>query len=271
MIIFNTMTGIIKEIHIFKNIHQLADFAVEKWAEISSAEMNSKGYFSVALSGGKTPVTFYKKLSGEKVFPWVKTHIFMVDERFVPYESDENNYHMINRTLLRHVNIAPRSVHPILTSELSPETSAERYEEEMVTYCRTVRTRLPRFDLILLGIGEDGHTASLLPGTPSLNETKHWAVSVCPADASIKERITLTFPVINNAENIIFMVEGEKKAGIIKEVIHDENNILPAVMVRPRSGKIIFLLDEGAGSLISEKRNRPSSASGAVYIKRAGR
>jgi 6-phosphogluconolactonase len=247
------MIDTIKEIHIFNNIEHMADFAVEKWAEISGAAIKNKGYFSAALSGGKTPAVFYKKLSGRKTFPWEKTHVFIVDERFVPYESDENNYHMINRTLLRHVNIAARNVHPILTSELSPEAAAERYEEDIASYCRTVRTRFPRFDLILLGIGEDGHTASLFPGTRSLKETRHWAVSVHPPDTSKRERITLTFPAINNAENIIFLAEGANKARIIKEVVEDENNMLPATMVRPRDGKLLFLLDEGAGALISDK------------------
>lgn len=249
------MTGDANEIHIFLNTQQLAEFAVRKWADISNSAVKNKGYFSVALSGGNTPVTLYKSLSGEQAFPWGKTHVFMVDERFVPYESNDNNYHMINRMLLRHVNIGPRNVHPIVTSELSPETAAEKYEADMVSYCRSVRTKLPRFDLILLGIGEDGHTASLFPGSSSLKETKHWAISVCSPNSSKKERITLTYPVINNAENIIFMVSGEKKAGIIKKVIQDENKMLPAAMVKPRSGKIIFLLDEGAGSLISERRN----------------
>jgi len=248
------MTGIVKELHIFSNLSQLSEFAVQKWADISSLEVKKKGYFSVALSGGKTPETLFRKLAGGKAFPWGKSHVFMVDERFVPYESDENNYHMINRTLLCHVSISPKNVHPILTSEISPETAAEKYEKDMVAYCKTLRAKLPRFDLILLGIGEDGHTASLFPGTPSLNETKHWAVSVCPPDSSKKKRITLTFPVINNAENIIFMVEGKKKAAIIKEVIQDENDMLPAAMVRPCNGNIIFLLDEGAGSLIYEKK-----------------
>ncbi|MBI5665706.1 MAG: 6-phosphogluconolactonase [Nitrospirae bacterium] len=249
----NYMPGTIKEIHIFNNGHQLVDFATRKWTELAGAGMKTKGFFSVALSGGKTPVALYNRLSGEKALPWPETHVFMVDERFVPYESDENNYHMINRTLLSHVDIATKNVHPILTSELSPKAAAERYEQDLAAYCRTVGARFPRFDLILLGIGEDGHTASLFPGTASLKETRCWAVSVCPPGPSKRARITLTFPVINNAENIIFMVEGEKKAGIMKEVIQDESNSLPAAMVRPLRGKIIFLLDERAGCLLSKK------------------
>jgi 6-phosphogluconolactonase len=241
------------EIHIFKDIQQMAEFAVRKWAEISSSEVKAKGYFSVALSGGKTPVTLYEKLSGEKAFPWGETHVFMVDERFVPYENDENNYHMINTILLRHVNISPKNVHPILTSEISPETAAERYENDIISYCRTVRTRLPRFDLILLGIGEDGHTASLFPGTPSLKEKGHLAISVKTPDPSRRERITLTLPVINNAQNIFFMAGGAAKARIIKEVVEDKNQMFPAAMVSPPEGKLAFLLDVSAGSLISRK------------------
>lgn len=259
------------EIRIFNNMQQMADFAVGQWAEISNSEVENKGYFSVALSGGKTPETFFRRLSAEKGLPWGKTHVFMVDERFVPYESEENNYHMINRTLLRHVNISPKNIHPILTSEISPETAAERYEQDIISYCRTVRTRLPRFDLLLLGIGEDGHTASLFPGSPSLKETGHFAVSVCPPDPLKRERITVTFPIINNAQNIFFMAEGANKARIIKEVVEDKNPMLPAALVRPSEGKLVFLLDENAGSLISEKKYRQSAMPGAFYCFRTGR
>ena len=252
------------EIHIFKSIQQLAEFAVEKWAEISRSEVRNKGYVSIALSGGNTPVTFYKKLSGEKGFPWGETHVFMVDERFVPYESDENNYHMIHRTLLRHVNISPQHIHPIRTSGISPETAAERYEEDIISYCRTVGIQLPRFDLLLLGIGEDGHTASLFPGTPSLKETGRLAVSVYPPDPSKRERITLTLPVINNAQNVFFMAEGDSKAKIIKEVVEDKDHMLPASMVRPCDGRLFFLFDECAGSLISEKRKQTGHSAGRL-------
>ncbi len=239
----------------FKNIEQMADFAVEKWANISNAEIKNKGYFSAALSGGKTPVTFYKKLSGGGTLPWDNTHIFIVDERFVPYESDENNYHMINRMLLRHVGIRPKNIHPILTSEFSPQTSAERYEADIISYCKTVRTKLPQFDFIVLGIGEDGHTASLYPDTPALKEKQRFAVCITPSDKTKRERITLTLPVINNARNIIFLAAGENKAKIVREVIKEKNSLLPAAMVKPKEGKLIFLLDEAAGSLLSKRKS----------------
>ncbi|MEW6600166.1 MAG: 6-phosphogluconolactonase [Nitrospirota bacterium] len=241
------------EIRIFTNMEEIANYIVGKWAEISRSEIENKGDFSVALSGGRTPEAIYMKLSEEKGFPWGKTHVFMVDERFLPYESDENNFHMINRTLLRHISISPKNVHPIMTSVMSPETAAERYERDIITYFKTSGTGLPRFDLVLLGIGQDGHTASLFTGTPALKEERSFAVPVRPPEPSQVERITLTLPVINNARNICFIAAGHDKAKIIKEIVEEKESMLPAAMVRPRDGKLVFLLDESAGSLISEK------------------
>ncbi|GBD97324.1 MAG TPA: 6-phosphogluconolactonase [Nitrospirae bacterium] len=245
------MTDTIKEIRIFKDIDGMADFAVEKWNEISEKEITGKGCFTVALSGGNTPLTLYRKLSGEKTLPWSKTQVFVVDERFVPYESEENNYHMISRILLRHVNIPAKNIHPVLTSVLTPQTSAAKYEEDLISYFKSSHKKLPQFDLVLLGIGEDGHTASLFPNTPCLKETRHQAVAVIPSDKSKRERITLTFPVINNSKNIVFLATGENKAEVIKKVIEEEDGSLPAAMVKPQTGKLIFLLDEAAGSLLS--------------------
>ncbi len=241
-----------KEIHVFRNKEKMADFAIQKWIKLSRDRVKKKGIFSAALSGGETPVKFYEKLAQREKLPWAKTHIFMVDERFVPYESDENNYHLINRTLLLHVSIPPKNIHPILTSESSPQTSAQRYEKEIMSYCKNMRTRLPHMDLMLLGVGGDGHTASLFPGTPALGETRRYAVSVTPGERSKKERITITLPVINGAGNVFFMVTGENKAKVVKELIEDEKSELPAAMVKPQTGKLLFLLDESAASLLSD-------------------
>ena len=245
------MTDLIKEIHIFRDREHMADFAIDQWTEISEAAIKNNGYFSAALSGGKTPVPFYKKLAEKKLLPWDKTHVFIVDERFVPYESDENNYHMIYRTLLRHVNIPEWNIHPVRTSGVSPESSAEEYEKDIQSYCKKVHTRKPQFDLIVLGIGEDGHTASLFPESPALKEMGRFAVSVAPADKQKKERITLTFPAINNAGNVMFLVSGANKAEITKAVIEKKTRLLPAAMVTPKKGRLMFILDESAGSLLS--------------------
>ncbi len=241
-----------KEILIFKNVEQLSDFATEKWMNISEKAIKDKGCFTVALSGGKTPMTLYQKLANLKnSLPWDKTHIFLVDERFVPYEDKESNYNMINQTLLRHVKIPKENIHPISTKEDTPQASAIKYEEDLISYFKLSQGESLKFDLILLGIGEDGHTASLFPDSPSLKENKHLAIAITPSDTSKKERITLTFSVINNADNIIFLACGTNKAKIVKEVLEEENSLLPAAIVKPKKGKLVFLMDESAGSCLS--------------------
>lgn len=245
-----------KEVLIFKDTGLMADFAVKKWEETCGEAVRDKDCFTAALSGGRTPVTIYQKLSDKKSLPWDKTHVFMVDERFVPYDSDENNYRMINRTLLRHVSIPPKNVHPILTQEPDAQGSADRYEDDLAAYFRKISGKYPRFDLVLLGIGDDGHTASLFPGGRSLKETRRLCIAASPPDKTKNKRMTITLPVINNAENIIFFVSGKSKSAVIKEIIEDGKSRLPAAMVRPRNGKLFFLLDEGAGSFLSGAKQK---------------
>jgi 6-phosphogluconolactonase len=241
-----------KEILIFKEIDEMSDYAVNKWTEIAENAIKERGFFTVALSGGKTPIDLYRKLADKHTLPWNKTDVFMVDERFVPYESKENNFRMINELLLLHVGIPSKNIHPIITSSASAHDSASKYENTLNTFLKKESYSVPEFDLILLGIGDDGHTASLFPDTPSLKESSCMVIAVSLEDESKKDRITLTFPVINNSRNIIFLASGINKAGVIKEVIEDSNSQLPASMVRPEKGKLIFLLDETAGSLLSK-------------------
>lgn len=238
-----------KQVIIFKDINGIADYAIKRWTEIAEKTVNKNGSFAVALSGGKTPAALFQKLAKEKKLPWNRTHVFMVDERFVPYQDENNNYRMINETLLRHVDIPAKNIHPILTTVKIPQASALKYEKELNSFFRS----RPGFDFVLLGIGNDGHTASLFPGMPSLKEKNHLAIAVPPSDPIETERITMTFPTINTAENIMFMVAGSNKSGIIREVIEKEKSQLPAAMVRPRKGSLFFLLDEAAASLLSKK------------------
>lgn len=237
-----------KEILIFKDVEELSDFATEKWAEISTKAIKDRGCFTVALSGGKTPVTLYQKLADLKnLLSWDKTHIFLVDERFVPYEDNESNYKMISQALLIHIKIPKENIHPISTKENTVQDSALRYEEDLISYFKLSPNEFPRFDLILLGVGEDGHTASLFPGDSSLKEDRHLAVAVIPPEVYRKKRITITFPVINNAASIFFLISGSNKAKVVKEVIEEENSLLPAAMVRPEKGERVFLMDKSAG------------------------
>lgn len=219
----------------------------KRWEEISAKAIAEKGYFSAALSGGKTPAGFYQYLSGRLDLQWGKSHLFLVDERFVPWESPESNYRMLHENLLRRIQIPSENIHTIPTGQSSPDISAKTYEEEMRRFFKLDENSIPNFDLILLGIGEDGHTASLFPGADALKETKRLVVPVRPGE-SLMDRISLTLPVINNASNVIFLVSGQRKRVIMRRMREGHNMALPASMVNPERGRLLFLMDrEAAG------------------------
>lgn len=241
-----------KEVLIFRDSGEISAYIIEKWAETAERAIGRKKDFTVALSGGRTPVHVHRALASQKGLPWEKTHVFMVDERFVPYESDDNNFRMINESLLLHVNIPARNIHPILTSDSSAGDCASKYEESICSFFKLSPGTFPNIDLVLLGIGVDGHTASLFPGTAAISETSHVAVAVTSLEESKKDRITMTFPVINNASNVIFLVSGESKAGILRDIIKIKNSALPAAMVKPRYGPATFVVDKDAGSLLAD-------------------
>lgn len=250
------MAYMVKETIIFKDMDKMAEFVIGKWGELSAKAIRDRGRFAVALSGGKTPVPLYRKLSRKKDMPWNKVHVFLADERFVPYEDECNNYFMINETFLSHVNIPKKNIHPVSTAENTSLKAAQKYEHELLSFFGSKEGMLPRFDLVLLGIGEDGHTASIFPGDPAVKETGRLAVAVSPRDRTNIERITLTLPVINNAENVMFLANGKNKAAIIKKVTDGRNKNLPAGKVHPGSGNLFFLLDESAGKMLSSKPAR---------------
>lgn len=240
-----------KTIFVFRDGKAVADFAIKKWMEINSKAVADMGHFTAALSGGRTPVDFYKKLpSCEPALQWDKNHIFFADERFVPPDDPESNYRLVKEHLLNHVNIPEENVHAISTDDTS-ECSATRYEEDIRRFFDIGKDRFPDFDLIMLGIGEDGHTASLFPGTAALYEKRRLAIPVA-APRLPSERISLTLPVINNAKNIIFLVSGENKAKAIKELLENRNSRLPAALVTPDKGALFLVMDERAASLVSD-------------------
>jgi 6-phosphogluconolactonase len=242
-----------RNILIFDGYEQISDFAVEKWEEISTDAIKSKDFFTVALSGGKTPGGFYKKLSNHrKGFYWNKTHIFLVDERFVPFEHEQSNYRMIKEYLLNGLGIPMGNIHSISTQEATPEKSSENYEKHISDFFRLGAGEIPTFDLVMLGIGEDGHIASLFPRTSSLTESRRLAVPVS-LDRLRNKRISITLPVINNAKNIIFLVSGYDKAQVIKEILEEKNMMLPASRVDPGKGKVFLLMDKKAASLLSSR------------------
>lgn len=233
------------EYFVFKNPDEMWQFMAAKWRDIASDAIREKGYFAVALSGGKTPVGFYQRLVTIRGLPWDKTHIFLVDERFVPPFHAESNYGMLQETLLSKIRMPSQNIHYISTLASSPHAAAEKYEEELIIFFRLPEGGIPGFDLILLGIGEDGHTASLFPGSEALKERRHLVFPV-KLDILHHDRVTLTLPVINNARNVIFLVSGKNKAAIARKLIDEKDKTLPASMVKPEKGSLIFLMEREA-------------------------
>jgi 6-phosphogluconolactonase len=234
-----------KIIKIFPIMEDISNFLINEWVISQNNSLHKKKYFTVALSGGNTPIPFYQKLSEIKnKFNWKKTFIFLVDERHVPYDHIDNNYKMIKENLINKINIPEINLFPINT-HLSIEESAIDYENCIVDFFKK-KEIMPGFDIIFLGIGNDGHTASLFPGSNILNE-KEKLVLYVEAKNIIHKRITITLPLINNSKKIIFLATGENKSQIIKEIIEDKNKNYPASLVYPKDGTILFVLDKEAG------------------------
>lgn len=239
-----------RTLRVFRTKKALDAFMVEEWAVVCKWAVGHGGRFAVALSGGTTPVSFYERLAASvRDLPWDRTHIFLTDERCVPFDHPDSNYGMIDVNLLRHVPIPAGNIHAVQT-RLVPSAAAAAYETEIRTFFGLKDGEFPAFDLILLGLGEDGHTASLFPGDAAAAEKRRFAAAVARA-APDHDRVTLTLPVINRASAVIFLVAGAKKAPILKAVLDGPGSGLPAGLVRPSRGRTVFLADKDAGSLLS--------------------
>jgi len=243
------MTGL-RRIIVFDDKEALADFAVGSWHEAFSDSTGRSAPMTAALSGGHTPVDFYRTLAaaGQSI-QWEKVHIFLVDERFVPPTDEDSNYHMIRETLLDHVPIPGANVHPVKTLGLTPEEAASEYERDLRRHFAREREGFPRFDLVVLGLGADGHTASLFPGDPIIAESKRWAVAVKP-ERTPHERITLSLPVLNRGRRVLFLVTGAEKAKALKGVVEGNDPAFPAARVNPPEGSLLFLANREAAGLL---------------------
>jgi 6-phosphogluconolactonase len=253
-----------REVFVFKNTDGISEFAITMWTDIARKAIKNKGFFTVALSGGQTPKFLYKKLAEKsKKLPWNKTHIFLVDERFVSVNDPYSNYRMIKKDLLDKVTIPKRNIHPVAVKD-TVKASACDYQKEIKDFLNLKKDRLPSFDLITLGIGGDGHTASLFPSDAAVHQKKALITTVSRGEVKC-ERITMTFPVINNSKNIIFMVTGKNKSKVLKDVLAKPNFRLPASLVGPKKGKLTFLVDTKAGaSLDNSSRRTPLVRRGSL-------
>ena len=237
------------EIIVSRDYGDLCAEAAQRILTLSEQAISQRGRFTLALSGGSTPKGVYALMAGH-AFAWDKIHFFFGDERWVPANDTRSNFCMVNETLFTKVRVPAKNINAVQTKTPDPETSASLYAKELKSFFGVKTGDFPVFDLVLLGLGPEGHTASLFPGSPALDETKHLAVATEKENGL--RRITLTLPVLNNAANIFFLVSGAEKAAIFKRVLSaahsgtPRNPLLPAEHVYPPRGKLHWLVDQPA-------------------------
>jgi 6-phosphogluconolactonase len=214
-----------------------------------------EGAFAVALSGGATPRRLYEVLAEppyRDAFPWARVHLFWGDERFVPHNEPLSNYRMVREALLSRVPIPDANIHAIPTEGLSPEEAAAVYERELKAFYGADRLdpARPLFDVVLLGLGPDGHTASLFPGSAVLSERDRWVAAVL--DAKSEARITLTYPALESSRRTAFLVAGSEKRAILAR-FRAGDEALPAARLRA-SGTLVVFADAAAAQDIPDDR-----------------
>ncbi len=242
----------IKNINIFPDFQALTDAVVERFITIANQSVMARNFFFAALSGGSTPKPIYQALSApvnQDRLPWQDIHLFWGDERHVPQEHPESNYRMVKENLLDFVAIPEINIHRVPT-EMDPRLAAFYYEEKLRQYFEGA---WPHFDLVLLGMGKDGHTASLFPNSPGLNEEHRWFIANRLPNAT-GWRLTLTKNAINAARHILILVQGSSKANMLFEVLCGDINPYekPVQMIAPMDGHLDWMVDDEAASQLPE-------------------
>ena len=245
------MLGNQSDISVFDTSEQLALAAAERFVECAREFHGTLERFSVALAGGNTPRRVYELLATDRFknrIDWPQVYLFFGDERSVPPDHPDSNYGTVYESLISQVPIPPRNVHRIV-GEGNPNENARAYENQLRTFFAGLSW--PRFELVLLGMGEDGHMASLFPNSAALQEMSRWVVPT-KNEQSGQDRITLTVPVFNHARHVTFLVTGKKKAQRLKEVLRPEpgSEQLPAQAITPVAGMPEWLVDADAASLL---------------------
>jgi len=244
-----------REVHILKDNPAIARRAAEEFVKLAQAAVTDHGSFSVALSGGSTPKLLYALLATDpdlraKV-PWDKMQLFFGDERHVGPDDPQSNFKMASETMFTRVPLKPEQIHRMKGEYPDAEKAAKEYEQDLRVHFHLKDKQLPRFDLVLAGMGDEGHTLSLFPGTKALHPGDRVVIHNWVGKLDT-DRITLTAPAANNAGNILFMVAGKEKAPALKSVLEGayEPEQLPAQLLQPTNGKLLWLIDEAAGSML---------------------
>ena len=240
------------EIHTFPDAQELTRAAADLFVKVGQQAITARNRFLVALSGGSTPKALYSLLASPgyaRQLDWNKTHFLFGDERGVPPTHADSNFAMANTMLFTPLHIPSPLIHR-MRGEDSPEAAAAQYEDALRRLTGTASGEWPRLDLVLLGMGDDGHTASLFPGTQALTEQTRWVVPGL-SPQGIRPRLTLTLGVINHASVILFLVTGLNKAKVLRSVVEGRSSDPPphpAARVRPETGRLLWYLDRAAAS-----------------------
>jgi 6-phosphogluconolactonase len=234
----------------------LARRAAQYFVEKVNEAVASRGRARIAISGGSTPKAAFELMADASQpwrarMPWDKLEIYWVDERCVPPDHSDSNYRMTSEALLDHVPLRPEQIHR-MEGELEPDAAAARYESELRNSFRLEGAETPRFDLIALGMGPDGHTASLFPHTEAIHEMGRLVVANHVPQQKESWRVTLTWPVINRGASVFFLIGGAEKAQRLKEVFTGPRDPerLPSQLIRPASGILTLILDKDAAALL---------------------
>ncbi len=237
------------DVRVCAGMDELGARAAEAAAAVIAEAVRNHGRCSLVLSGGDTPRGLHRALASRfrDVIPWQDVHVFWSDERYVPHEDAQSNYRMARETLLDHVPCPAANVHPMPTSFEDPADAAREHEATLRAFFDGER---PRFDLAILGLGEDGHTASLFPGAPELHEQARWVLPVFNESAEPRSRLTLTLPLLRQSARTWFLVAGSQKAAAVRDVLTDRSATptSPAVVLQRAGERVTWWLDRPAAA-----------------------
>jgi 6-phosphogluconolactonase len=245
-----------REVRILPDAATIAKRAAQEFVRAAAAATKQNGSFTVALAGGSTPKALYGLLVNDPALhaqvPWDKTQFFFGDERHAPPDHPDSNYRMASEAMLSKAPVKPEQVHRIKGEYSDTEKAALEYEQELRSHFKLASGALPRFDLIMLGMGNEGHTLSLFPGTKALHDNgrlvmHNWVGKL------YTERVTCTAPVANNAALVMFMITGADKAPALKAVLEGphEPEQLPSQLIAPKNGRFLWLVDPTASSMLT--------------------
>ena len=243
------------ETRIFSDNLQLGPAAAEQVAQIATEAAAQRGRFTVAFSGGSLPAILCPPLISEPLrsqMDWSAWHVAWADERFVPLSDPESNYRLVREHLFDHVPIPTNQIFPLNEAENNVETAAVAYQAQLAGLFHGAIGQFPHFDLILLGMGPDGHVASLFPHHPQLRERERWIVSISDSPKPPPQRITFTLPLLNAARHVLFIVTGSNKAEKVQAALNRAPSAdTPASLVQPIDGEVTWYLDQAAGKLVT--------------------